>query len=220
MANPVQTCEFEVEPKCPSGNPIIRKIACPDLLNCMRNFVYRNRTEIESKPDGPKGGTKGLKYRHEEQADGECGPGTKVWKDHDEQIRGLTKKLSAYGWYFVKNGCGSLPSDLHGYMKKDPPRPADWKGDRNAAVPDKCNKGAKEVDEANSEEETNKDQNNSNMSMGFWGWVGVGALGLGAVAALPIEAPVAGAAAVVIGLGALIGIGGGHGSGTAPQPDA
>jgi hypothetical protein len=193
-------------------------------------MVYRNKHAVAEATGQEPDGTHGLKKRYEEMEKGRCGPGTDVWKTHEDQIRGLKDKLDRYINTFnnMKPPCeGGIPDDLQEWADKEPPS---WKGDPNAPVPPECNKAtAPAKSPANQPKPTpvpvppaapapgkqDDEQPASSSSPDIAkAAVIVGEVVLGAVAVAaivsgaPVLAGAAAAAAIVVGLGSLLGGGG------------
>lgn len=75
-------------------------------------------------------GTHGLKNRFPEQINGQNGPGTDSWANHEKAIenqqRGLEKRLREYD----KKGCGDPPPGAWNWATRPVPQPAEWMGPR------------------------------------------------------------------------------------------
>lgn len=104
----------------------------------MNEFVYRDKRAPGNKGTG---GHHGLKNRFREQENGRCRPGTKSWKNHDDEIRGLQNKLKRYAKRYTENcldSHGPIPKEIDDFATRSRPEKEDWKGDWNKPVPPDC----------------------------------------------------------------------------------
>jgi hypothetical protein len=230
MVDIVTPCPFTVEPNCPKSGGGLN---CASLLLCMKVMIDRDKRAIAKATGKEAEGTHGLKNRYNEQVNGRCGPGTDVWKTHDDQFRGLQDKLNRYVNTYNKMNppCpDSIPDDLLEWADKAPPTANDWKGDKNAPVAPECNKATRPAKvpanqpvpvpappalPAPGQQDDNATAPSGSSSIDgsdiAKAAVVVGAVALGVaavVAGAPVLAGAAAATAIVVGLGSLFGGGG------------
>jgi hypothetical protein len=109
MTDPVQSC------------PPPPKNKCDEIRAKIDELINRERTQ--------KGcGTKGLKFRLEEQINGRNGPGTKEWIGHETAIKNQQRAIEKLLEQYKREGCGPPPSEALEWATKPVPKPAEWKG--------------------------------------------------------------------------------------------
>lgn len=101
----------------PPPNPI-----CIEILQKIMDFIFRDKKLFSNE------GTHGLIYRFAEQINGQNGPGTVSWSNHEkaiqEQQRALEKKLREYD----KNKCGPPPPGAWSWATRPVPLYFEWRG--------------------------------------------------------------------------------------------
>jgi len=186
--------------ECPNDNRVVRKLACPQLLACMNEFVNRNKRA----PENNGGGRHGLKHRFEEQENGKCRPGTDSWKNHDDEIRGLQDKLLKYALTYQKS-CKEPPAEVLDYVTRPRPQSKDWKGNWNDPIPPECNKPTQSVPLPVPVPRTVPQSDLDRLAKGAAVAVGATAVAAAAVLLAPAELVVGATALIVIGLGSVFG---------------
>ena len=109
---------------------------CAAILQKIMDLINRDKRQCGG------GGTHGLVHRFQEQINGQNGPGTTSWDNHqkaiEEQQRALEKQIRNY----TKNGCGGPPPVAFEWATKRVPQPAEWKGPQNTQMAKNAAKAA------------------------------------------------------------------------------
>src|SRR5262249_49932850 len=120
VSNAIQNCPLKPDP-------------CKALAEEIDELINRDkRLSLD-------GGRHGLKHRFREQINGQSGPGSKSWDDHDRAIREQQKGLRDRLDEFNRNNCGDkfrIPDDAWSWASRPVPRPADWKDPRLEMAPE------------------------------------------------------------------------------------
>ena len=102
---------------------------CKEILDKILELINRDK-----RAEGG-GGTHGLKNRFPEQINGQNGPGTDSWNNHEQTIKdqqkGLEKKLKDYD----KKGCGDPPPGAWEWATRPVPKPSEWNNPNPVPVP-------------------------------------------------------------------------------------
>ena len=93
---------------------------CKELFKKIIEFIFRNKKGFGNQ------GTHGLKHRFREQINGINGPGTDVWKRHEEVIKQQQKGLRDRLNDFARNFCGDPPEGAWYWATKPVPSEKDW----------------------------------------------------------------------------------------------
>lgn len=110
--------------KCPN-DPIGPEDICARLAREINEMINRDKRQHNDC------GTHGLVHRFREQITGTGGPGTDVWRTHDEAIRNQQRGLRNRLDDFNKNNCGSkvpVPENAWQWATRPAPQPKEWQG--------------------------------------------------------------------------------------------
>lgn len=121
MGTTIQSC-----PEQPESTEKKDKVDCVELLKKIDELINRKR---KFRRDG----TKGLRDRYDEQINGESGPGTVGWENHENEFKTqqerLREKLRLYN-----DKCGPPPPNAWKWATIPPPVEKQWKGPQNIST--------------------------------------------------------------------------------------
>lgn len=118
MSNAIQSCPLADPPPLDPCEALRKKIG---------ELIHRNKREQGGD------GTHGLIHRFPEQIDGQNGPGTTSWDNHEQEIKNQQKALRKKLREWRKNRCGPPPPGAWHWATRPVPRPSQWKGGEDAA---------------------------------------------------------------------------------------
>jgi Toxin with a conserved tryptophan and TIP tripeptide motif len=111
MSSAVQSCMTP-----PPNDP------CAKLLQEILDLINRDKRACGNT------GIHGLKHRFIEQINGQNGPGTQVWDNHDRVIRDQEKALERKLRDYNRRGCGDPPPGAWSWATRPEPQPVEWLG--------------------------------------------------------------------------------------------